>query len=325
MKKLLILFASLLIVASCAPQATKRDDMSATLRLGWIASGSFAGEVVGQKKFASANGLKLGVRQGGLGLNTISLVATGQDTFGTLAADEVLLANENGADLVIIGVINNTSPGAFVSLRESNITRPSDFEGATVGILPFGSTTLLYEAMLKANNVDHSKIKERIVSPDLRPFLAGEYDVHPVFAYDETITLDQQGIEYNLIEPAHFGVDFKGPVYFTTRKIADERPELVRAFVETMADGWSYALENRDDAIGTLKEFAPEIDEVRELAVLNRGAVYFQGFNNQPINSDYESWRTMMEEMVKLGKLRKMPDMEKTIRLGWIQQHDFEK
>lgn len=316
-----LLFAALLSVVACSPKSEDPQEMSGSLRLGWIASGSFSGEVAGQKLFAEGNGLNLDIRQGGVGLNTITLVATGEDTFGTLAADEVLLANENGADLVIIGVINNTSPGAFVSLKSSGITGPQDFEGKSVGILPFGSTTLLYEAMLEANDVDRSKIQERVISPDLRPFLAGEYDVHPVFAYDETITLDENGIDYNLIEPSSFGVTFKGPVYFTTQKVVDEQPELVDAFVRTMAQGWTYALDNQPEAIAALKDFAPEIDEARELAVLNRGAEYFRNFQEQPVNSDYESWRTMAAELVKLDKLKSSPDIEKTVRLEWIQNY----
>jgi len=242
----------------------------ASLRFGWIPSASFSGEVIGAKLFAKKNNLDLSLEAGGPGLNPIQLVQAGQNTFGTIAADEVLAANDKGADFVIIGVINYYSPGGFVSLEKENITRPQDLVGKRVGLLPFGSTTLLYESLLRKNNIEKNKVKEIVVSPDLKPFLSGSYDVHPVFVYDETVTLDMQGIKYNLIEPKDFGVGFKGPVYFCKRETLEKQPQLVQAFIKTMVQGWNYAIENRAEAIKLLKEFAPEIDEKREASVLEK-------------------------------------------------------
>jgi NitT/TauT family transport system substrate-binding protein len=270
--------------------------------------------------FDESNGLDLQIHPGGPSINTVTLVASGQNTFGTLAADEVLLANEKGADLVIVGVINDISPGGFVSLAASGIKSPKDFPGHTVGVLPFGSTTLLYEAMLAANGVDRSRIRERTISPDLRPFIQGAYDVHPVFVYDETVTLDQLGVRYNLIEPKDFGVQVKGPVYFTSRKTVVEHPEVVRAFVRTMVQGWRYALANRDDAIRRLHAFAPDIDPSRERRVLEKGANYFQAYRGQPVNSDPASWPPSVNRLVELGKLDSVPNLKRVVRLDWVRE-----
>ncbi|MEQ1761064.1 MAG: ABC transporter substrate-binding protein [Vicinamibacterales bacterium] len=264
--------------------------------------------------------MKLEIKPGGPSLNTVTLVASGQDTFGTLAADEVLLANENGANLVIVGVINDISPGGFVALKKSNIQGPRDFPGHSVGVLPFGSTTLLYEAMLAANGVDRKSVREVTVSPDLRPFITGAYDLHPVFVYDETVTLDQQGVQYDLIEPKKFGVQFKGPVYFTSRQVVDQRPEVVEAFVRTMVEGWQYALQNPDEAIRLLKEFAPEIDATRERLVLAKGADYFRAYRAQPVNSDPASWPEMVERLVAFGRLKHTPDLASVVRLEWVNR-----
>lgn len=319
MKTFRILLLCVLTVG-CADAPTKGPLVTASLRLGWIPSGSFAGEVAGMQLFDESNGLDLRIQPGGPSINTVTLVASGQNTFGTLAADEVLLANENGADLVIVGVINDISPGGFVSLAASGIKTPKDFSGRTVGVLPFGSTTLLYEAMLAANAVDRSQIREQTISPDLRPFIQGAYDVHPVFVYDETVTLDQLGVRYNLIEPKDFGVLMKGPVYFTSRKTVTEHPETVEAFIRTMVQGWRYALDNRDDAIRRLHEFAPDIDPSRERLVLEKGADYFQAFNGQPVNSDPASWPLMAERLVEFGRLDSIPNLAQVVRLDWVRQ-----
>lgn len=324
------LYLSVVVLALWTSGCSRQQDppgqntpvQEASLRLAWIPSGSYAGEVVGMKRFASEHGLTLTVEPGGLGLNPITLVQTGENTCGTAAAEEVLAANDKGADLAIVGVINQDAPVGFVSLTRSNIATPKDFEGRKVGLLPFGSTGLVYQSMLRANNVDRSKILEVNVSPDLRPFLNGSYDVQPVFVYDETVTLDQQGVQYSLVDPTSFGVeDFIGQVYFCKRSTVQSNPEVVRSLVETMADGWNHALANPDEAIRMLKEFAPEIDVERERRVLAKGAKYFQGYNGQPVNSDTASWNDMVEQLRDLGLLNNSVDLKRVLALSFIQEY----
>jgi len=319
---------ALLVGVGCTNQQTGQgnsqagqDSLQASLRLGWIPSGSYAGEIVGMKQFATEHGLDLTVEAGGQGLNAVTLVQTGANTFGTIGAAEVIAANDKGASLVIIGVNNYNSPTAFISLPSSNITQPQDFEGREVGVLPFGSTTLAYRALLRENDVDRSKITEITVSPDLRPFLNGNYAVHPGFAYDETVTLDRQEVDYNLIKPEEFGVDLKGPVYFTKRSTLEESPEVVKAFIKTMADGWNYALENQEQAILALKEYAPEINVEREKQVLAKGADYFRAYKGQPVNSDIESWNDMIEELRRLEVTDNPVDLSNLLDLSFIHEY----
>lgn len=303
------------------PVNVTEEKYQASIRFGWISSASFAGEIAGMEKFAKNHNLSLKCEAGGPGLNSIQLVQTGQNTFGTLAADEVLAANDKGADFVIIGVINYYSPGGFVSLVDKNIKTPKDFEGKKVGILPFGSTTLLYESMAKENKVDKKKISEITVSPDLKPFLSGNYDIHPVFVYDETVTLDLQNIKYNLVEPKNFGVTLKGPVYFCKRETLEKNPELVKAFIETVADGWNFSIKNIDSSIALLKRFAPEIDAVRERRVLEKAIPYYTLYKGQPLNSDYESWIQTTKELKDLGVIKNDVNIKETIKLDFIQKY----
>jgi ABC-type nitrate/sulfonate/bicarbonate transport system substrate-binding protein len=174
--------------------------------------------------------------------------------------------------------------------------------------------------MLAANGVDRKTVREVTVSPDLRPFITGAYDIHPVFVYDETVTLDQQGIQYNLIEPKNFGVQFKGPVYFTSRRVVEESPDLVDAFIRTMVEGWQHALQNPDDAIRMLKEFAPEIDAGRERMVLIKGTDYFRGYKGQPVNSDPASWPAMVQRLVEFKRLKQTPDLARVVQLQWVNR-----
>jgi NitT/TauT family transport system substrate-binding protein len=172
--------------------------LATDLYLGWIFSGSYAGEAVAASNSAKQNQLVINVHGGGQGLDPLKLV--GDSSFGIASSDDVLRAIDKGADLIIIGVATDLSPAVFISLQKSVITKPSDFVGKRVGILPFGSTQWVYRSLLKRNNLKRESITEVTVGPDLKAFLlADTHDVQPAYIYDETVSLDKQVVKYNII------------------------------------------------------------------------------------------------------------------------------
>ncbi|HMP70729.1 MAG TPA: ABC transporter substrate-binding protein [Pirellulaceae bacterium] len=319
----LVVITAVTIVVMAKNQETESDAKhKASVQFSWIPSASFAGDVVGIKKYAKRHGLELTSEFGGPGVNPIQLVVSGQKTFGWAGADEVLVANEKGADLVIVGLIHPNPPAGFASLAGKGIKTPNDLIGKKVGMLPFGNLSMIYESMLKKNNVNRSGITEITVSSDLKPFLNDTYDVHPIFVYDESVELDREHGEYNIIKPEDFGVkDIKGYVYFTNRQTLEQNPEMVQAFVRTMTDGWNDAINNQAEAIMMLKEIAPEIDVEREREVLKRAIPYFTAYQNQPLNSDYESWSGMVTELIDAGLITNSPNLEKILQFQFINEY----
>ena len=168
---LLVVFSVYGCNYSIENKSNNDNKLKASIRLGWIPSASFSGEITGMYNYAAEHNLELQCEPGGPGLSSIRMVQAGENTFGTIAADEVFAANDKGADFIIIGLINYNSPGGFVSLKKNKIRTPKDFENKSVGVLPFGSTTLLYESLIKENNVNKKKISEIIVSSDLKAYL----------------------------------------------------------------------------------------------------------------------------------------------------------
>lgn len=320
---LVVIVAIILIVlVSNKKDGDKLSDIyQASIQFSWIPSGTFGGDAAGIAKFDEENNLNLVGYWGGPGINPIQMVQSGNATFGHVGADEVLSANDKGADFVILGVINQNSLAGFASLSEKNIKTPKDLEGKKVGVIPYGNTTMIYENILAKNGVDRKKITEITVSNDLKPFLSGAYDVQPVFINDETVNFDQENIEYNLIEPKDFGVNIKGLVYFTKRETLEKNPEVVKAFVETMADGWNYAVKNPEKAIGMLKEIAPETDTTREVQVLRKGISYFTAYNNEPLNSDIESWNSMIDTLKQGGLIKNNVDLSKVLQFQFINEY----
>jgi NitT/TauT family transport system substrate-binding protein len=292
-------------------------ETSTDLYLGWIFSGAYAGDALATSSFAKDNGLVIHVHGGGQGLDPIKLVNDG--SFGIASSDDVLRAIDRGADLVIVGVINDLSPACFIALQQSGITKPADLVGKRVGVLPFGSTQWVYRSLLKHNNIRRESITEVTVGPDLKSFLlANSHDVHPAYVYDETVTLDREGVKYNIIRPSDWGVRFKGPVYFTTRTTVDKSPQLVTAFIRSTISGWKAANQDPQSAIQALTKLAPTVDPSRELEVLKRGLPLYVETSRPLLYSDPKTWGEMIRDLVEYGFLSKPIDPEKVIDMRFV-------
>src|SRR5690348_8943537 len=106
-----------------------------TLRQEWFPNSNYAGAVFAAREFATRNGIRLVVQPGADNIDPIKLVLSGESTFGDAGADRVIQANQKGADLVVIGVLNNNNPTVFLAKQDQGIKTPSDFVGKRVGVL----------------------------------------------------------------------------------------------------------------------------------------------------------------------------------------------
>ncbi len=55
--------------------------------------------------------------------------------------------------------------------------------------------------------------------------------------------------------------DYYTPVFITSEQTLTERPEAVKAFLKAISRGYTYSIENPDQAATILLEAVPELDE----------------------------------------------------------------
>ncbi len=329
MKKLLLISSVTagIAIAALLPACKRNsgDDKatvsSASVRFNWIPSCSFVGEIVGVRGYAKSNGISLKLQSGGPGIDPIKLVESGADIFGVAGADLVLVANDKGADLAIIGLVCYDSPGVWLAKEEKGIKTINDVRGKRIGELPGGNMQYLYEVFLKKTGLKRGEDFTPVPIPfDLKNFIAqDECDLRPVFVYDEPSELALRGIKYTLIEPKAFGIQFKGMCYFCKRETVTRNPQLVQKFINTMAEGWQSALANPDKAIQALKEFDPSIRADKELLGLKNGIPYLSGYAGKVLSTDKESWHTMMQSMLDLGFLKAKPDLNQVLQMQFVE------
>lgn len=305
----------------CNSNSKKPNLKTVTLRQEWFPYSGYAGEMVAMYETDSIYGIDLKVEAGSDNIDPIKLVLSGKNDFGVASSDRVLIANEQGANLVVIGVINYLSPTCFLSQENLNIKTPKDFEDKKVGILTGTNTEYIYKALIIADSLDKSKLQEVEIPFDLATFIAGTYDIRPAFIYDEPVSLDLQNIKYNILKPSDFGVNFIGTVYFTRKDVVENQPELVESFIYAISDGWKIALNNPNKAIMYLKQYDKDIDENRELLSLNKGKDYFKGENGKLLFSTQERWDKMASDLMNLGVIKKY-DYSNSINNNFVEKYN---
>jgi NitT/TauT family transport system substrate-binding protein len=302
-----------------SPKTTTNKPIQVSLRQEWFPFSGYAGELVAVNETASKYNLSIRLDAGSDQIDPIKLVLSGENDFGVVSSDRILQANEKGADLVVLGVVNYISPTCFIAKQSSGIKTPSDFAGRKVGILTGTNTELVYKILKAKTGVDNQKVTEVEIPFDLATFISGAYDVRPAFIYDEPVSLDQQQVTYNIIKPSDYGIKFIGTVYFTRRAYLESHPEVVKSFVFAIADGWREAIQHPDKAIRYLKQYDSNIDSARESLSLAKGIEYFRGEDGKVLFASENTWTEMARQLIQIKAINSI-DYSRTVKNEFVKE-----
>ena len=146
---LLLFIVISLLEISCKKESSEKWE-NINVRLKWLHQAQFAGfYAADQKGFFKEYGINVRLNPGGIDFPAIQMISGGSEQFGITGADQIILAREKGAPVVAIAVIYRKSPFVYFSIKDSNITKPKDFEGKKIGVKLGGNEELTYRAMIK--------------------------------------------------------------------------------------------------------------------------------------------------------------------------------
>ena len=294
------------------PPPPEMRDVS--LRLPWFPSAQFAGSYVAAAKgFFAEEGLNVTINPGGFDVNSITLVAAGEDDFGLHDTNSLLFAAVEEIPLVAVATYFHAHPGAIMALESSGFESLADLEGATIGFQE-GGPWQLTQAMLTQNGVDPDSLEQVAVGFDLRPLLEGDIDLLTVFSTNEPILAEQLGFPVDVFIPYDFGVQTSANALFTTIGYRQDNPEAVCGMVRALAKGWQYALDNPQEAVDIVVAVAPEnLTAEKELASLEavRPSVLSESALADGIGTmTDERWQTVDGVLRQYGGLEADIDLE---------------
>jgi NitT/TauT family transport system substrate-binding protein/putative hydroxymethylpyrimidine transport system substrate-binding protein len=175
---------------------------------------------------------------------TLKLIDAGKAQFGLADGSDVASLIDQGGDAQAVMALAQRPLGGLIALASEHLRTPAGLAGKTVGITGVPSDTAVLDTELRHSGVDPKRVKVVTVG-----FNGGQALVAGrIAAFTGFIPADGVALQVNGHPITAFGLDqYGGPAYpglvaFTTRKLIDSDPALVRDFVAATAHGYEDTL-----------------------------------------------------------------------------------
>lgn len=221
--------------------------------------------VAKEKGFFEEEGIQVNdIRIGTGSPDAMRIVAGGQADFGFGDLPTLVTARTQGADVVALAAVNQRTPLGFCAKRERHDLRsPRDLVGLTFGAHTAGSTYIFYRAVIAANGIERSQIKEATVTPPFESFLLQDrVDFVVCYIDAEVPELEARAGgpgSLSILHGSDWGYDAYGSGLFTSGKLIRENPDLVQRFVNAYMKAFEYVIENPREVAELLETTSPEL------------------------------------------------------------------
>jgi ABC-type nitrate/sulfonate/bicarbonate transport system substrate-binding protein len=207
-------------------------------QINWIPDATYSGIYLADQNgyFTDAGFSSVDVLPGGADISPAPVVAGGQALVGIANAVSVAAANQEGADLVVIGTTFQKNPYLVLSLPGSPLRTPNDLIGKTVALDAVNQP--VWEAFLTANGIEVGAVKTVPANYDLSLLTNGSVDGYMGYVTNEPGALELQGITPVELSFDDFGLPSVDEVLVTTKSAAGSKAEEVKAVLAAILRGY---------------------------------------------------------------------------------------
>ncbi|MRH44348.1 myristoyl transferase [Aquibacillus halophilus] len=270
--------------------------------LNWFAKSQHGGVYAAQDQGIFAdNGLDVTIEPGGPQVSSIQMVASGSAEFGLAHADQMVIARNQGIELVAVATAMQGSPQALMFHEGKGIDDFDELNGRTTYIQP----GITYWDFLK-NKYDLSNVEELSYTGQHVNFIDDPDSVSQAFVTSEPYFLDEEGIptETKLISDA--GYDPYNIVLYVTKDYLAENEEIVQGFVTSFVEGWNYYKETPDDITKIIQESNTDISfEALQFEQQTQEEFIYEGdaAEHGVGYMSEERWSTLIDQLYELELL----------------------
>lgn len=258
---LLVLLVGIILTTACGYEAVTPTPVvlePVSLQLQWVTQAQFAGYYVAlDKGWYREEGLDLTIVPGGPDVSSIDSVASGIHDFGTVLLADLTVAAQQDRPVISIGQVQQRNGLLLIARKSSGIEHPQDFENKRVGVW-LGSWEAQFDALVAKEGLGPQDFELVSQGFTMDSFLTGELDVASAMIYNEYYVVLENGVkpeELNIIDYADYGLDFPGDVLFTSRQMAEERPDLCVTMLRASLRGWQYAIDHPEEAVEIVLQY----------------------------------------------------------------------
>lgn len=203
------------------------------------------------------HGLDVDILPGGAGTPTVQMVGAGSAEFGIVEADELILARSKGNPVVALFSVYQDSPMGIMVHAERNLS--SIGEVVKDGTLAVQQGLPFVRLMQKQYGFEHVHV---VPSPggDLTAFLADPKFAMQCFVTSEPLAARKRGVAVKVFPVSDIGFNPYTNVLATSDDTLRKNPEMVKAMVAAVREGWRAYLDDPKPANARMHELNPSMD-----------------------------------------------------------------
>lgn len=247
--------------------------------------------------FFEDEGLEVSIQHSSGQDEHLRLLLDGTVHFTTGTAAQAARRVQEDLPMRAVALFGQRGDQGYVSLADSGIAGPADFErrsvGFKAGVVPAELHALLATAGLTTDDVDLVA-----VGFDPRVFMEGGVDVYPVFLNNEPDTIRRAGIDINVVDPHDFGVPTLGLTYLVTEQTLEDA-DLVERFLRATFRAVRWIEANREEAVAITLRHAEGADAEHQRYLLDTDLAAAERGDGRYGISDAEAWDALVDLLVE--------------------------
>ena len=311
-----------IIALVCAAPAFAQDLAKMVFLTNWYAQAEHGGfyQAVAEGTYRK-QGLDVEVKMGGPQVNVVQLLVGGQADLVMGYDLQTIKLIEQGLPVVTVGATFQKDPAALIA--HPDVKALPDLKTRTLLIGQASETTFWPWLKARYGFTDDQK---RPYAFSVQQFLVDRNVAQQGYATSEPYSIEKGGVKPVVFLLADAGYPPYAQTIVTTRKVLQEKPELVRKFLQATAEGWRSYLKNPAPGNALIKKANPQMEDellaygVRkmiEFGLVTGGDAQKQGI----LAMTDARWKQTFEFMAGAGLVKPDVDYRKAYTLealkGW--------
>src|SRR5258706_2217553 len=303
-----LLFFLLVSLPFASHAADAKKTTALQFALNWKAESEFGGFYAA--KLAGSfekRGLNVEITEGGAGTPVVQMVANSKVPFGIAAADEVVLSQARGTDVIALLAVYQTNPQGVMVHAERGFKSLADVFAApgTLAIQSGAPYALYLQAQFA-----HAKVKLVPYAGGIAQFLTDANYSQQCFVTSEPLLAKKKNKPVASFLISDAGFNPYGTVVIARRQYIDKNPQRVRDMIEAIRDGWSDYLRAPERTNTLMVKLNPAMDNqtMRESADVQKPFILGANTPNTELGKmTGERWMTLVNQLSDLKLITKKP------------------
>ena len=270
------------------------------------------------KGYYAQEGLKVNIRFPSNANDAISLVAAGKADIGLYYQQDVIQARaEQNVPVKSIGAVVQAPLNIILSLKEKNITSPSDLVGKTIGYAGTELSEALIRSIMENVGADYSDVTMIDVGFDLMSSMTtGNVDATiGCLVNHEVPQMEEEGFEVNWFDLDDYGVPtyYEGVFLANDDDIANDS-ETLAAFLRASYKGFTDMQANPKEALNILLANQNEenfpLSETVEAKSMDTLLPLMETMTAKFLSQSDECWQENIDWMLEQGLISSAPALD---------------